>query len=680
MTTERQRTVMAIGATLAIAIGGFALGGRQPAAQGRPAPAAPSDNRTRAGELFVEPPTLIALGVEWHIDGDANHNATAALAYRRSGETAWKDGLPLLRIQREPIEPPARGGGPGDDGGGGSPFRFVPPNMFAGSVFDLEPGTEYELRLRLSDPDGASGQVERIVRSKTRTEPHGDDSGRTFHVYPPDYRGPKESPAFTGLLAAYYTGSAHADWFNAFPPRVQPGDTVLVHAGVYKDNRFQYGRGQGTVFSGTYFLTQSGTPEHPILIKGAGDGAAIFDGDGAYNLFNVMAANYNYFENLTIRNTDVAFLAGTKNIAGASGFSLTRSTLENIGRGVVTDWSGSKNFYVADNVFLGRNPPNQLMGWTGRTWQNLPGFPQPLTSEYAVKVYGSGHVVAFNTVKHFHDGIDHATYGSPDGGSAVPRDRMPVSIDIYNNDIYNVDDNCVEADGAMHNVRILRNRCFNQAHRALSTQPVFGGPIYFIRNVVYHAPESGSVKFSPNPAGIVMYHNTLIGEFHSMGGFASNVHLANNLILGQGAWPEVFELDTSTNYSSSDYNGFRPNPGAENAFGWESPPFGVLADFTRPRETRRFKTLEEYARVTKQDVHSVLVDYDAFERAAMPDPKDPRRLYQPADVDLRLRAGTTAIDAGIALPNVNDGFTGRAPDLGAYESGQALPHYGPRPR
>jgi hypothetical protein len=37
-------------------------------------------------------------------------------------------------------------------------------------------------------------------------------------------------------------------------------------------------------------------------------------------------------------------------------------------------------------------------------------------------------------------------------------------------------------------------------------------------------------------------------------------------------------------------------------------------------------------------------------------------------------------DRGLAMPNVTDGFGGRAPDLGALESGQALPHYGPRSR
>jgi len=30
------------------------------------------------------------------------------------------------------------------------------------------------------------------------------------------------------------------------------------------------------------------------------------------------------------------------------------------------------------------------------------------------------------------------------------------------------------------------------------------------------------------------------------------------------------------------------------------------------------------------------------------------------------------------IPNVTDGYSGNAPDLGALESGQPMPHYGPR--
>jgi hypothetical protein len=319
------------------------------------------------------------------------------------------------------------------------------------------------------------------------------------------------------------------------------------------------------------------------------------------------------------------------------------------------------------------------MGWIGRTWQAFPDFPVPLRSNYAVKVYGSGHVVAYNDVSHFHDGIDHATYGNPDRDSqgAIIRDHMPVSIDIVGNDIRDVDDNCIEADGAMSNIRILRNRCFNHAHRALSAQPVLAGPAYFIGNVVYHAPEGGSTKLTANSSGIVFYQNTLIGEVHDMGP-VSNLHFRNNLILGQGAFPEIFEVDTFTNYSSSDYNGFRPNPGVTDAFGWNSPPRDVVADFTSNREARRFPTLRAYAAATGQDRHSVLVDYGDFVRAAAPDPKDPRRFYAPEEFDFALRPKSHAIDAGVVLPNVNDGFTGKAPDLGAYERGRPAPVYGPR--
>lgn len=647
-----------------------------------PACAAHASNKTKAKEFYAEPPTLISLGFEWQIDGDDNRNASAAVFYRRKGDTAWKNGLPMFRLDHERINENA--------------LQYVTPNMFAGSIFDLEPGTEYECRFVLSDPDGVEGKRENVVTVRTRSEPQPAAGGKVYHVYPADYKGPKQEPAFTGLMAAYNTGSSHSDNFNTYPPRVQPGDIILVHAGLYKDDRYRYGAGGpgGTAPSdGTYYLTQSGTPDKPIVIKAAGDGEAIFDGDGNFNLFNVMAANYNYFEGLTIRNTDLAFLAGLKNIAGARGITLKHCRIENVGRGLYTDWSGSKDFYIADNVFIGRFNPNYLTGFTGRTWQNLPEFHPKLVSEYAVKVYGSGHVAAYNYVANFHDGIDVATYGNPDGSPNPIRDRMPVSIDFYNNDITNVEDNCIESDGGAHNIRVFRNRCFNHGHRALSVQPMFGGPVYFIRNIVYHAPEGGAVKFTASSAGIVVYQNTLIAPVKPMLLAPSNVHYRNNLVLGKADTPETFAVETNTNYSSSDYNGFRPNEGAEFSFEWSSPPFSELANFpgepgklsvqqqarleAQTRQTRRFKTLKEYSEATGQDTHSVIVDYDIFEKVTPPGP-DPRTLYKPSDFDFRLRPGSAAVDAGVRLPNVNDEFTGRAPDLGAYEIGQPEPHYGPR--
>jgi hypothetical protein len=643
------------------------------------APAWAAD-KTMAKEFIAEPPTLLSLGFEWRIDGDDNRNAAVAVSYRKKGDAAWTEGLPLLRIGNERINENA--------------LQYITPNGFAGSIFELAPGTTYECRFVMSDPDGVSGKADAVVTVRTRPEPAPAAGGTTYHVYPPGFAGPKAEPAFTGLLGAYYTGSSSSDNFNTYPPRVQPGDTILVHAGLYKDDRYRYGAGLGTVSSGTYFLTQSGTAEKPIVIKGAGDGDAIFDGDGAYNLFNVMAANYNYFEGLTIRNTDLAFQAGLKNIAGSIGLTIVKSRFENVGRAIYTDWSGSKDYYIADNVMLGRFNPNYLMGFTGRTWQNLPEFDPKLLSEYAVKVYGSGHVVAYNQIANFHDGVDVASYGNPDGGPNPIRDRMPVSIDFYGNDISNVEDNCIEADGGAHNVRIFRNRCFNHGHRALSVQTMFGGPVYFIRNIVYHAPEGGAVKFTASAAGLVVYHNTFIAPVKPMLLAASNVHYRNNLVLGKSETLETFAVETNTNYSTSDYNGFRPNDGAEFSFEWSTPPLSLRANFpgeagalstqqqsqleAKAREVRRFKTLKEYSEATGEDRHSLLVDYDVFVKVAPPGP-DPRTLYQPADFDFGLRPGSAPVDAGVRLPGVNDGFSGRAPDLGAYELGVPAPHYGPRP-
>ena len=143
----------------------------------------------------------------------------------------------------------------------------------------------------------------------------------------------------------------------------------------------------------------------------------------------------------------MAFLLGIKNIAGSSGFTLKHSKLYNIGRAIQDDWSGSKNFYIADNEFVGRHDPDKMMGWTGALWAQFPGYPELLTSEYAIKIYGQGHVVAFNRVANWHDGIDIATYGLPDGSPDEIRDRFPMDIDFYNNDIHNMGDNCFETDG-----------------------------------------------------------------------------------------------------------------------------------------------------------------------------------------------------------------------------------------
>ena len=184
-------------------------------------------NDVRPGEFIVDPPTLINLGFEWFIDGDDNRNATVEVTYRKSGDRQWKRALPLLRLQGERIN-------------NGALLDVIAPNMFAGSVLDLEPDTSYEVQLIMSDPDGVHGEGKKLVTVRTRPEPKPAAGGRVFHVYPPGFSGQKLEPSFEGLMCAYNLTCSGTDWATAGRPRVQPGDTILVHAGVYKYNRFEY--------------------------------------------------------------------------------------------------------------------------------------------------------------------------------------------------------------------------------------------------------------------------------------------------------------------------------------------------------------------------------------------------------------------------------------------------------
>jgi hypothetical protein len=48
------------------------------------------------------------------------------------------------------------------------------------------------------------------------------------------------------------------------------------------------------------------------------------------------------------------------------------------------------------------------------------------------------------------------------------------------------------------------------------------------------------------------------------------------------------------------------------------------------------------------------------------------------DLNFSLKEGSDAVDAGVVIPGISEAFTGKAPDLGAYEVGSPAPKYGPR--
>ncbi|MGC8639790.1 MAG: right-handed parallel beta-helix repeat-containing protein, partial [Isosphaeraceae bacterium] len=563
-----------------------------------------TDDGTVVGKFVVEHPTLVNLGFEWAIQGDANRNATVQVKFRRAGDSSWRQALPLVRI------------------GGENVYRrrehldYTVPDGFAGSIFNLQPGTEYECRFQLTDPDGASGETSHTVRVKTRSEPQPSKEGRTLHVYPPDYKGSRREPSFSCLLEAYY-GAGLGDWNVVWERRARPGDTILMHAGLYKPDRLNYVDPMMTPFDGTMSLTLKGTHDKPITIKAAGDGEVVFDGAGNHTLFNVMASRHHIFDGLTIRNTDIGVFAGQKEVLGAVGLTVKNCRFENVGFGVWTECAGSRDFYIADNLFLGRDDRFRLIGWTGPMWASAgPYGSHLLTSYYAIKVYGPGHVITHNAIAYFHDAIGISTYGTPPPDPEL----QASSIDISNNDLHMSNDDFIETDGGAHNVRVMNNRGVNAAQGGYSSQPVFGGPVYFIGNILYHVPSGVAFKFSAKPAGLFVYHNTIIGE-QIVREPSANMHFRNNLFLGRDTPGRgIMTWANATDAFSSDYDGFRPNKGVTAQYSWLAPRSGQRLYEPSARDWKTFATLADFHDATGQEAHGIEVDFSDFERLSPPDP------------------------------------------------------------
>jgi hypothetical protein len=292
----------------------------------------------------------------------------------------------------------------------------------------------------------------------------------------------------------------------------------------------------------------------------------------------------------------------------------------------------------------------------------------------AIKVYGSGHVICHNSVAYFHDGIDVSTYGTPE----TEQDLKAVAIDIYENDIHLVVDDFIEADGGVHNIRVMRNRGVNAGQCGLSAQPIFGGPAYFIRNVLYNIPNGVALKFMSKPAGLYVLHNTIISENRNVETF-SNAHLRNNLFLGiDAANRPITAFPMATTYSTYDYDGYRPNKG-DTQYLWISPATGQLRNYdVTGKDAKAYSTLKSFSDESGLEKHGVEIDYDIFTNMHPPDPAKPYSIYHASDIDFTLNPKGKAVDKGVILPNVNDGFKETAPDLGAIEAGEPVPVYGAR--
>src|SRR5436190_2715667 len=96
------------------------------------------------GEPVFDPPTQSTLGVRLPIPADLNAGATVAVRYRQTGTADWHDALPLHRLHPEHVPLPQRNN---------------VQSEFGGSIFNLQPGTGYDVDLAVDDGTGATTTI-----------------------------------------------------------------------------------------------------------------------------------------------------------------------------------------------------------------------------------------------------------------------------------------------------------------------------------------------------------------------------------------------------------------------------------------------------------------------------------------------------------------------------------------
>ncbi len=527
---------------------------------------------TIPGEVTTPFPTISNLAVEWQIEGDDNLDAMCEVLFRAEGTQAWRKGMPLRRV-------PA-----------GISQKTAPivhwTNRLSGSIFDLEPDTNYEIKLNLKDPDGGGAQTKTFARTRKVPTPSADAKVK-------------------------YLGVGELN-------EARPGDLVMMADGNYGAVRFN----------------RDGEPGKPIVFRST-TGKAIFTEVGLTD------RKWVYLDGLTVngpvRLNNTEFCAVMQcNIKAQWGIKAYKP--------------GMLNGYIADNIITGIHAWDPaIMGANGDN------------EGEGIEITGSGNVVCHNRVTGFRDCLSHM-----EDSGAAPQ----MCNDWLNNDVDTGLDDGIEADFALSNCRIMRNRITN-CFVGISSQPGLGGPNYFIRNVMYNLSYCG-LKLHRFSQGDVILHNTVVKAGDGLGNYTSepfdHALFRNNLFIGGKTPNAKFGGYSPGSGRAVDVQKFGPYCSFDfDAFGTQGTPF-----------EGKFLSSSFIKLPAKQfEVHGVQLSATAmaqFESVAFP--FDPSVRFTPPD--LRPNPSINSLDAGEPISNINDGYVAQAPDIGAYQAKQPLPVYGPR--
>ena len=455
-------------------------------------PGAHAANDIQVGDVQTDPPTICCLGFSVPVTGDDNYDAAATIEYREAGFTTWRPGLPLLRVRPDLTSeetPPGIYGLP------------VPETQFAGSLFGLEPGTQYEVRITVADPDG--GDRTQTVIATTRPLPVGN-------------------PAVPRIVTV-----ANSTELNDAIAVSQPGDVIEIAGGTY---------------SGPLTISSDGTPANPIILRGESIAAVTIDASGATYGITVWG-DHVYLEQVTVSGS--TWGARTYN---TDGVVIRNSRFTDVNRGIYAKSGTNRNFYICDNVLEGQH-----------AWPNVSSSTW---NDEGITVSGEGHTICHNTLSGFGDalGLANSTnipniaidfYGNDvlwTGDDGLELDFAHRNVRAFGNRITNA------AMGASLQpvwggpVYIFRNLFLNLAASAYKLNNDPNG--FFI----YHNTSARTLGTGNWGA----YAWTSLGYTQSDGdpAYAANFEMKNNILVGLS---DPAYVTTDLILEVIDYNGWLPD-------------------------------------------------------------------------------------------------------------------------
>jgi len=277
---------------------------------------------------------------------------------------------------------------------------------------------------------------------------------------------------------------------------------------------------------------------------------------------------------------------------------------------------------------------------------------------------GGNNVIRYNKIfsdenHKFNDGIgggsNFSYLGSPGPDS-----------DIYGNIVTDVWDDAIESEGSNQNVRIYNNFT-DKVYMAYGLSPTILGPLYLFRNISYRSIRSnintknrfcsGSfVKAQSKMSDIVLKDRTRTREF--LGG--GRVYVFHNTLYNTGQQSCMRYGISGTGTQILNY------VSRNNILDTASYP---IQDYLPKDQPYYIRSDFDYDLISK-NLPSILLQYKQERNGIRSQP-----ILSP---NFSLKPNSPGIDGAIEIPNFNDDYIGKNPDVGAQEYGLPIIKFGNR--